>query len=117
MQLMPSTASFYASQLPDRPSVSRRSLRDPALSVRLGATMFTDLRERFGCDVVAAAAYNAGPRWAERWTEATPVRDVDVWLERVTYPNGRRYARDVATTRALYELTSGRATDLRCTVR
>jgi len=69
-QLMPATALDIARQKGDAYVVRvaesdalsfRLYIRDPAINQEYGAFYFDQLRQKYGNDVLAAAAYNAGP--------------------------------------------------------
>lgn len=65
-QLMPGTAQDMANLLGD-PSLAEKARTDPQVNERLGQTYFEQMRQRFGSDAEALAAYNAGPSRVERW--------------------------------------------------
>lgn len=117
MQMMPATARTYAARVEEIGSVSRRDLSDPEISTRLASEMLAELTEWYGCPELVTAGYNAGPVWVRRWTNLSPGMPADIWLERVTYPNARRYAREVLAARGVYaRLVEGSSPDLRCNV-
>ncbi len=112
MQLLPATARDMARQAGE-PSPSRMALLDPALSIRLGSRYLAAMRERFdGNEVLATAAYNAGPGAVARWLPAQPMA-ADLWLERIPYRETRGYVRRVLAYRVIYARLLGRpAVDL-----
>ena len=61
MQLMPDTAEWIAGQLED-PAYSVEAIHEPERNIRYGIWYLSSLQREFGGnDVLALAAYNAGP--------------------------------------------------------
>jgi soluble lytic murein transglycosylase len=101
MQLMPGTARDMAREL-GRPAPGRLDLIDPALNVALGTRYLATMRERFGGnEVLATAAYNAGPGAVSRWLPQE-VLPADLWMISIPYEETRNYVRRVLTYRAIY---------------
>lgn len=95
-QLLPSTASGLHGR-----AVTVRDLQEPALNLRLGARYLRAQLDRFGGDLVfAAAAYNAGPGAVARWTALD--RDPDALVERIPYAETRAYVRRVIGSYGVY---------------
>ena len=95
MQLMPGTGAYTARNIGLFLSHTGELLV-PANNIRLGCAYLDHLLTRFGGNqVLATAAYNAGPRRVKRWL---PVRDAvpaDVWIDTLPYTETRRYVRAV----------------------
>ncbi len=101
MQLMPATAGDMARAL-GRPSPGRLDLIDPALNIALGSRYLAAMRQRFdGNQLLATAAYNAGPGAVSRWLPATTM-PADLWLIAIPYRETRDYVRRVLTYRVIY---------------
>jgi soluble lytic murein transglycosylase len=101
MQLMPGTARDMARELA-RPAPGRVDLIDPALNIALGARYLAAMRERFGGNqVLATAAYNAGPGAVSRWLPEAPMA-ADLWMIAIPYRETRDYVRRVLTYRVIY---------------
>jgi len=94
-QLLPSTASAVHGR-----AVTVRDLQDPSLNLRLGARYLRAQLDRFGDLVFAAAAYNAGPGAAARWTALD--RDPDALVEQIPYAETRAYVRRVIGSYGVY---------------
>lgn len=91
-QLMPGTARAIAS----RQGIVLGPLTDPALNLWLGARYLADVQNQLGGRaVLAVAAYNAGPRPVRRWMELRGNLPVDIWVERIPYPETRHYVKKV----------------------
>jgi soluble lytic murein transglycosylase len=85
-----------------RPAPGRLDLIDPSLNIALGTRYLAAMRERFGGNqVLATAAYNAGPGAVSRWLpdETTPA---DLWMVAIPYGETRDYVRRVLTYRVIY---------------
>jgi soluble lytic murein transglycosylase len=106
MQLMPSTAKQAATEL--SLSFEPSSLTAPDMNLRLGAFYITKLLKMFqGQLILAAAAYNAGPRAVSHWVEAGADNDIDLWVARIPYDETRTYVARVAQNLARYQWLAG----------
>jgi soluble lytic murein transglycosylase len=109
MQLLPATARDMARSAGE-PAPSRIALLDPAQSIRLGSRYLAAMRARFdGNDVLATAAYNAGPAAVARWLPTQPMA-ADLWMERIPYRETRDYVRRVLAYRVIYAHRLGQPT-------
>ena len=110
MQLMPDTAREVAAYL-DMPYSSSRMLSDTYYNTRLGTAYLDELLERYDGNVVlVAAAYNAGPGRADRWTVSLgdPKRsDMVDWIEHIPYNETRNYVMRVAEGMLIYRARLG----------
>ncbi len=110
MQLMPETAREIAAYL-DMPYSSSRMLSDTHYNARLGMAYLDELLERYDGNVVlVAAAYNAGPGRADRWTDSLgdPRRsDMVDWIEHIPYNETRNYVMRVAEGALVYRARIG----------
>ncbi|MGF1502441.1 MAG: transglycosylase SLT domain-containing protein [Paracoccaceae bacterium] len=100
MQLMPGTARSVARDLGESYDLGRLT-RDWRYNARLGQRYLSDRIGQFGGSyVLAAAAYNAGPRRAEEWTlrfgdpRRVEVDTVD-WIETIPFRETRNYVQRV----------------------
>ena len=107
MQLMPATARLVAKQI----GVSYKRSRltsDDAYNVRLGTAYLSGLFKTYqGAQVLAFAAYNAGPGRVKKWIRQNgdPRRDdVDVvdWIELIPFPETRNYVQRVLEGAQVY---------------
>lgn len=90
MQLMPATARKLVERSPTKLDLNR--LEAPAVNMQLGAAYLRMLLTIFeGHEVLAAAAYNAGPRAVARWLGRTGQVPLDVWVGQIPYAETRRY--------------------------
>jgi soluble lytic murein transglycosylase len=95
MQLMPGTAKDVARKLA-LPAPNKGDLHDPATNMRLGSAYLGDVLERFdGNQVLATAAYNAGPGRVKRWLPEGGSLPADIWVDTVPFTETREYCRAV----------------------
>lgn len=70
MQIMPETFMWLQSKLPsgeDGQRLSEAELYDPEINIRYGVYYLSMLRDEFGSDTLAAAAYHAGGGKVREW--------------------------------------------------
>ncbi|MEM9055977.1 MAG: transglycosylase SLT domain-containing protein [Pseudomonadota bacterium] len=102
MQLMPSTGRETARQASVRYR-GRHSLLDPETNISLGTYYLDSMAERFDDNqVLATAAYNAGPHRVVRWLPAEGSLPPDIWAETIPFRETRRYVRRVLEADAIF---------------
>ncbi len=108
MQLMPGTARETAPRagvVYDLASLTQ----DTQANMRLGATYFAQMMDRFGGSyVLAVAAYNAGPGNVNKWLRANgdprlPGVDVVGWIEAIPISETRGYVQRVLENAVVYD--------------
>ena len=100
MQLMPATARWTARKigLPYHPG----KVTDLQTNLALGAGYLKLLLDNFGgSQVLAAAAYNAGPSRSRRWREG-PVLESAIWVENIPFNETRDYVKKVLSNAVDY---------------
>ncbi|HET9762177.1 MAG TPA: transglycosylase SLT domain-containing protein [Casimicrobiaceae bacterium] len=105
MQLMPATARWVAGRI----GTDSRSLglRDPAGNARLGAYYLRYVLDKLGgMPLLAAAAYNAGPKRAEAWRAAVPLEGA-VYAETIPFTETRDYVKKVLANAMFYQWRLG----------
>ena len=103
LQLLPGTAQLVAKRFL-RPKPSRDALFDPAVNLPLGALHLRELADQYnGRWMLALAAYNAGPRAAQRWLPTDGPRDADVWMENIPFNETRGYVQRILLHVAVYQ--------------
>ncbi|MCH8999749.1 MAG: lytic transglycosylase domain-containing protein, partial [Proteobacteria bacterium] len=109
MQLMPATAHKVAHEI----NVTYRKAlltQDPALNLRLGRAYLDGLLQDYsGTNILALAAYNAGPHRVRRWIkDFGDPRDPDVdpvdWVESIPFDETRSYVQRVMEGLVVYRL-------------
>jgi soluble lytic murein transglycosylase len=102
MQILPETARSIASSIPLAYDDSR--LPVPDTNIALGTRYLRDLRGRLGDQLaLAVAAYNGGEDAIQRWLGRAPGMDLDVFVERIPFPETRAYVARVMGNFARYE--------------
>ncbi len=106
-QLMLPTAQSVARQL-RLGKVSRTSLTDASLNIRLGARYLGELVRRFdGSVALALAAYNAGGGAVSRWLDQRRGLELDEFVEEIPVEETRGYVKRVLRSYAAYRLLYG----------
>ncbi len=109
MQLMPATAKRVARKL-KIPYRRSKLTQDPAYNMRLGVAYLTQMLDRYqGSQLLALAAYNAGPRRVDRWIKRfgdprKPGVDLIDWAERIPFGETRNYVQRILEAVPIYDL-------------
>ena len=85
MQLMPGTAKDVARKL-DMPAPKKNDLHDPEINMRLGSAYLAQMLGKFnGSQVLASAAYNAGPNRIAQYRKEAARRGLNgnIWFDNV----------------------------------
>ncbi len=110
-QLMVPTAQEVARRL-KLGKVSRASLTDASLNIRLGARYLGQLVRQFdGSVALALAAYNAGGGAVNRWLEQRRGLELDEFVEEIPVEETRGYVKRVLRSYAAYRLLYGVAAE------
>ncbi|WP_374685063.1 lytic transglycosylase domain-containing protein [Rhizobacter sp. J219] len=100
MQIMPATARWTAKKigLP----FTQDMISDRDTNLKLGTQYLRMVLEDFeGSELLAAAAYNAGPSRPRRWREG-PVLEAAIWAENVPFNETRDYVKKVLSNAIFY---------------
>lgn len=102
LQVIPRTGRRLAAEL-GFGEFSPELLLKPEVSIYFGTHYLGTLLDKFQHqEMLAAAAYNAGPHRVEAWIRANPGRPMDVFIEEIPYRQARGYARSVLANIARY---------------
>lgn len=102
MQLMPATGRDVAKDI-QLPYSGVDTLTDPDSNIRLGTTYLAQMAERYGGNqVLATAAYNAGPHRVDAWLPETGAIDARIWIENIPFNETRRYVRRVLAADTIF---------------
>lgn len=102
MQLMPRTAEYVA-ELKGKTNW-KGDLTDPNTNIEFGSFYFRHVLNRFDeREVLAAAAYNAGPTRVNSWLPDNTMA-ADVWIDTIPYSETRRYVRALLAYAAIYDV-------------
>jgi soluble lytic murein transglycosylase len=108
MQIMPATGRGIASDL-NTSLKDKWRLLDPKLNARFGTHYMRTLLDDLGDhQVLAIAAYNAGPHRVRRWLPDSGSVDADIWIENVPFHETRNYLQRVLAYTAIYQDRMGR---------
>ena len=107
MQVMPATARWTAKKigLPFTPGM----INDRDTNLQIGTGYLKLVLDDFdGSQLLAAAAYNAGPSRPRRWREG-PVVEPAIWAENIPFSETRDYVKKVLSNTTVYAaLLAGR---------
>jgi len=102
MQLMPTTGRNVAKEI-QLPYSGLDTLTDPDSNIRLGTTYLGQMAERYGGNqVLATAAYNAGPHRVDAWLPEKGTIDARVWIENIPFNETRGYVRRVLAADTIF---------------
>jgi soluble lytic murein transglycosylase len=102
MQLMPDTGRRTAREL-KLPYAGLATLTDTASNIRLGTHYLGKMYSRFDDNqVLATAAYNAGPLRVEQWLPESGSLDARIWIENIPFNETRGYVKRVLTDEAIF---------------
>jgi soluble lytic murein transglycosylase len=107
MQLMPTTAQKLARKN-NIPYHDKLSLLNETTNISLGsAYLHNMLNDNKGNQILATAAYNAGPGRVRQWMKNSKPVATDVWIELVPFYETRNYLKRVITNTAVYRSRLG----------
>lgn len=108
MQLMPGTARYTAKVFLEDDGYRAKQIFEPETNIRLG-TMYIRVHTAYAADrlPLALAGYNAGPAPLKRWFEEYKDRELDAWVESITFTQARGYVRKVMTSYIAYSALYG----------
>ena len=102
MQLMPATGRDVAREI-SLPYSGLDTLTDPDSNIRLGTTYLGRMAERYGGNqVLATAAYNAGPHRVDAWLPDEGTIDARIWIENIPFNETRGYVRRVLAADTIF---------------
>jgi len=102
MQLMPATGKEVAREI-RLPYSGLATLTNPESNIRLGTSYLGQMAERYsGNQVLATAAYNAGPHRVDKWLPESGSLDARVWIENIPFNETRKYVKRVLSAQAIF---------------
>lgn len=103
MQLMPKTAKYIAKRL--RVKVKVKDLTHPKTNIMLGAKYLSRLLKRFNGNLFyVLAAYNGGPTNAKRWIRTAKGKDINGFIEGITFKETQNYVKRVMKSFYTYQM-------------
>ena len=113
MQVMPRTARFVAHRIGIR-RYDGRSVTEAKTNITLGAGYLRIVLDQLGSQLLASAAYNAGPARARRWRDEGRPLEGAVYAETIPFPETRDYVKKVMANAVFYSaLIEKQATPLK----
>jgi soluble lytic murein transglycosylase len=112
MQLMPRTARWVAKRNGWK-NYSPARVAEVPFNIALGTGYLKHVLDDLGHEVLASAAYNAGPGRARRWRDARPLEGA-VYAETIPFPETRDYVKKVMANTMYYaQLIGGKLVPLK----
>ncbi len=106
MQIMPATGRWIAQRLGIK-RFNAKKLNEPETNIKFGAYYLRHVQESLdGHPVLATAAYNAGPRRAERWRDGGSMEGA-IYIESIPFTETRDYVKKVMSNAMYYALRFG----------
>ncbi|MDH5327534.1 MAG: lytic transglycosylase domain-containing protein [Gammaproteobacteria bacterium] len=104
MQILPSTARIQSKSL-GMAKPSYKDLFESERNIVLGSSYLNKMLQRFsGNQVVATAAYNAGPNRVSKWLPKDGDKvEADIWVDTIPYKETREYVRAVMAYAVIFE--------------
>ncbi|HUJ87811.1 MAG TPA: transglycosylase SLT domain-containing protein [Burkholderiales bacterium] len=105
MQLMPRTARWVARKI-GLVQYEPHDVAEVETNITLGTGYLKMVLEDLGHEVLASAAYNAGPRRARSWRDAKPLEGA-IYVETIPFSETRRYVKNVMANAVIYAALLG----------
>lgn len=103
MQIMPDTFQWLQGKLEPDAELSADSLYDPQVNIRYGVYYLSMLRDKFGSDVLAVAAYHAGQNRVAQWLADQIIPRDSCTADDIPSSATGHYVRKVQNARSIYE--------------
>jgi soluble lytic murein transglycosylase len=100
MQVMPNTARYVAGRMRMR-GYRHKDIHDLETNITLGTGYLKLVLDQLGHQVLASAAYNAGPSRARRWRDSRSLEGA-IYAETIPFPETRDYVKKVMTNSVFY---------------
>ena len=95
MQIMPATGRELAGQLKIR-RFRTSMLKQPDINIRMGTKYIADLNSWFNDNpMLVIGAYNGGPGRMKRWVSTKGIKDIDLFVEKITIRETRLHIKKV----------------------
>lgn len=108
MQLMPNTAKSLK-----KGKMNRSYLLNADNNIQLGTRYLKKLLDRnSGNQVLATAAYNAGPHRVKSWLKNLKSIPADIWIETIPFKETRNYVKSVLAYQEIYQNEPGQVSQL-----
>ena len=105
MQLMPRTARWVARKI-GLVQYEPHDVTEVETNITLGTGYLKMVLDELGHEVLASAAYNAGPRRARGWRDVKPIEGA-IYVETIPFGETRRYVKKVMANAVIYAALLG----------
>jgi len=103
MQIMPQTGRQTAKYMGWK-KFSKNDLLKAEKNIPIGTTYLKQMLDLFdGNNILATAAYNAGPHRVKKWLPKTGCIEPDIWVEKIPFNETRKYVRRVMFYASIYD--------------
>lgn len=104
MQIMPATGERFYQIEKNKPEFQPNLLFDPIINIRIGTKYLKELNSQYnGNWVKILSCYNAGPEAVANWEARFPeTKDPDEFVERIPFPETRKFVKRVLRNRGVY---------------
>lgn len=102
MQITPETFDWLQNHVKKLPNGYIPDLYDPRTNVLYGATFISMLRSKYGDDIKALSAYNAGMTAVDRWLGSQDNSENDDEFRYIDYPETKEYVKRVLRAKKIY---------------
>ncbi len=105
MQIMPRTGKQLFKRSHPHEKFETDDLFDPETNIQLGVQYLSTLMRKYkGNGVHILITYNAGPKKLRAWRNRfSGIKDRDVWIESIPYPETRNYVKRVTRNYGIYK--------------
>ena len=111
MQIMPGTARWIARRL-GLNGFHSHQIQEPETNLKFGTYYLRNVLDSLdGSPVLATAAYNAGPKRAQRWRDIKPM-EAAVYIESIPFSETRDYVKKVMSNAMYYAARFGQPSQL-----
>lgn len=108
MQLMPNTAKSLK-----KGKINQKYLLNADNNIQLGTRYLKKLLDKnSGNQVLATAAYNAGPHRVRSWLKDSKPIPADIWIETIPFKETREYVKSVLAYQEIYQHEPGQVSEL-----
>jgi len=103
MQLMPATAKSVGDKIGIK-NTSKSQLQSPQTNIKLGSAYLNYLYKKYNKNqILATAAYNAGPHRVDKWLPKSRNISADQWIDSIVFTETRNYVKAVLEYSIIYQ--------------
>lgn len=102
MQIMPDTFLWLQRGLPPEQPMEPEELYDPEVNIRYGVYFLSRLKEQFGSETLAVAAYHAGQNRVSLWLEEQTIPWEGCTADDIPASTTAHYVRKVQSAKNIY---------------